>query len=73
MSEKRAKPPNPMLLNALYDRVISDFAGRRWDALVNHSDPQLIDELENALRFFWCSYIDHAVSIPTGCRSEMMI
>jgi hypothetical protein len=63
MSEQRAKPPNAMLLNLLYDRVISDFASRRWEALVNHSDPQLVEELENALRLFWCDYIDHVVGV----------
>jgi hypothetical protein len=61
MSEQRSKPPHALLLNALYDRITTDFASRRWQALVNGSPSQSIDEWENALRLVWCSYIDFAV------------
>ena len=63
MNEHRMKPANALLLNALYDRITSDMASRRWQALVDRSDPKLLDELENVLRSFWCSYIDYVVGV----------
>ncbi|KAF8584488.1 hypothetical protein K439DRAFT_1633508 [Ramaria rubella] len=58
LSERRAKMPNNMLLRALHERAISDFASRRWNALISDSDSQTVAYLENALRSLWCSYVD---------------
>ena len=63
MSEQRTKPANRSLLNTLYDRITSDLASRRWQGLVDGLDQKSIDELEDALRSFWCSYIDYVVSV----------
>jgi hypothetical protein len=62
LSEQRAKPQNADLLNALYERAIAEYASKRWDAASNGSDAQL-EDLENALRSFWCGYIDSVVRV----------
>ncbi|GJJ09530.1 hypothetical protein Clacol_003753 [Clathrus columnatus] len=37
-TEQRAKSSNDLLLNSLYERAISDFANRRWEALLDSTD-----------------------------------
>jgi hypothetical protein len=47
-----------MLISALYERAIEDFAKRRWEVLLREPQSQAMGDLENNLRFFWGSYID---------------
>ncbi|KAF8527992.1 hypothetical protein BU17DRAFT_38620 [Hysterangium stoloniferum] len=57
-SERRVKAPSVMLISALHERAIEDFAKRRWEALLRDSEAEVKKALENDLRFFWSSYIN---------------
>ncbi|KIJ45650.1 hypothetical protein M422DRAFT_29753 [Sphaerobolus stellatus SS14] len=57
-SELRQRKQNFVLINALYERAIADFASRRWRSVVENADAQVIKTAEDDLRYFWCSYLD---------------